>query len=79
MVRIGITGQGGFVGSHLYNTLGLFPDEFEKIEFDRDSFLLEEKLDAFVQKCDVIVHLAALNRHNEPQVIFDTNVELVKN
>jgi UDP-2-acetamido-2,6-beta-L-arabino-hexul-4-ose reductase len=78
MVRIGITGQGGFVGSHLYNTLGLFPNEFENIEFDRDNFLLEEKLDAFVQKCDVIVHLAALNRHNEPQVIFDTNVELVK-
>ena len=24
MLKIGITGQAGFVGTHLYNTLGLF-------------------------------------------------------
>ena len=30
MKRVGITGQNGFVGSHLYNTLGLFPDDFEE-------------------------------------------------
>jgi UDP-2-acetamido-2,6-beta-L-arabino-hexul-4-ose reductase len=78
MLRIGITGQGGFVGSYLFNTLGLYPNEFERIEFVRDTFNKEDKLDLFVQKCDVIVHLAALNRHNEPQVIFDTNIDLVK-
>src|SRR5690606_32209575 len=31
----------------------------------------------FVKKCDVIVHLAAMNRHNDPQVIYDTNLRLV--
>ena len=38
MIRIGITGQEGFVGKHLYNTLGLFPDEFIRVEFQRDFF-----------------------------------------
>jgi UDP-2-acetamido-2,6-beta-L-arabino-hexul-4-ose reductase len=78
MLKIGITGQNGFVGSYLYNTLGLHPNEFERIEFERDCFESDEMLDSFVKKCDVIVHLAALNRHNEPQIIYDTNLELVK-
>jgi len=77
-MKIGITGQNGFVGSHLFNTLGLFPNEFERIDFNRDWFLDEELLDSFVQKCDVIVHLAALNRHNDPEVIFTTNINLVQ-
>ncbi len=33
MKKIGITGQNGFVGSHLYNTLGLQPEKFERISF----------------------------------------------
>ena len=28
--------------------------------------------------CDAIVHLAAMNRHGDPQVIYDTNIKLVK-
>lgn len=78
MVRVGITGQAGFIGKHLYNTLGLFPTEFERIEFERSYFEKEDKLNEFVGKCDVIVHLAAMNRHENPQVIFDTNVNLVE-
>jgi UDP-2-acetamido-2,6-beta-L-arabino-hexul-4-ose reductase len=79
MLKIGITGQQGFVGSHLYNTLGLTPDKFELIEFKRSYFGNEEELDAFVSESDVIVHLAAMNRHENPQVIYDTNISLVKN
>ncbi len=40
--------------------------------------LTEAKLESFVKHCDAIVHLAALNRHNDPQIIYDTNIELVK-
>ncbi len=76
MKKIGITGQEGFVGKHLYNTLGLSPEEFEPIPFERRFFEAEEKLDAFVSQCDVIVHLAAMNRHDSEQVIYDTNVAL---
>ena len=63
MKKIGITGQNGFVGKHLYNTLGLFPDEFERVDFQKEFFEDETKLDEFTSKCDVIVHLAAMNRH----------------
>lgn len=76
MLKIGITGQAGFVGTHLFNTLALNPEEFERIEFNRDYFEDEAKLDAFVSQCDVIVHLAAMNRHEDQQVIYDTNVGL---
>ncbi|MET0760142.1 MAG: NAD-dependent epimerase/dehydratase family protein [Flavobacterium sp.] len=78
MIKIGITGQAGFVGTHLYNTLGLHPEEFERIDFQRSFFDNETDLGTFVSQCDVIVHLAAMNRHNEPQVIYDTNVGLVQ-
>jgi UDP-2-acetamido-2,6-beta-L-arabino-hexul-4-ose reductase len=76
--KIGVTGQQGFIGQHLYNTLGLCPDEFERIDFHKDFFNQPEQLNHFVAQCDVIVHLAAMNRHHDPQVIFDTNINLVK-
>lgn len=78
MIKIGITGQPGFVGTHLFNTLGLQPDKFERITFEDAFFQDENKLKAFVQSCDAIVHLAAMNRHNDPEVLYQTNIGLVK-
>ena len=77
MKRIGITGQQGFVGTHLYNTLGLKPEEFTPIIIPRNAFEDENLLDVLVDQCDAIVHLAAMNRHNDPSVIYSTNVGLV--
>lgn len=77
MIRVGITGQSGFVGTHLYSTLGLYPDKFERIPFADEYFSNSKKLEEFVQQCDAIVHLAAMNRHNDPQVIYETNLRLV--
>lgn len=79
MIRVGITGKSGFIGYHLSQTIYLFNDEFALVEFDKSFFNQQLKLDAFVSSCDVIVHLAALNRHNEPEVIYKTNVSLVNN
>lgn len=78
MIKVGITGQPGFVGTHLFNTLGLQPDKFERIPFEDEYFSIPDKLEEFVQQCDAIVHLAAMNRHNDPQVIYETNLMLVK-
>ncbi len=78
MISVGITGQAGFVGTHLFNTLGLNPAEFKRVSFEDSFFGEPEKLEAFVNECDVIVHLAAMNRHNDPKVIYDTNIHLVK-
>jgi len=77
-IKIGITGQEGFVGQHLYNTIGLFPAEFESIPYHSSYFKDEAKLVEFVSNCDVIVHLAAMNRHNDPEVIYQTNIGLVQ-
>ena len=76
MVKVGITGQNGFIGQYLFNILGLFPDEFERISFERDYFEDDEKLQDFVKQCNVIVHLAGLNRHDDLQVISESNIDL---
>lgn len=78
-MRIGITGQNGFVGNHLFNTLGLESEFFELVDFNKEYFSDQKSLDAFVSKCDVIVHLAAMNRHESEQFIYETNVGLVNN
>lgn len=77
MIKIGITGQNGFIGQHLYNTLGLLPQEFERIACKNLNFNDPKILDEFVRQCDVIVHLAAINRHKDPQLLYDTNISLV--
>jgi UDP-2-acetamido-2,6-beta-L-arabino-hexul-4-ose reductase len=76
MKRIGITGQSGFVGSHLYNTLGLNDQKYDRIEFDKSFFTNANRLDEFVRQCDVIIHLAGVNRHPDQEVIYKTNIEL---
>ncbi|MDB5288269.1 MAG: epimerase [Mucilaginibacter sp.] len=77
-LKIGITGQDGFVGQHLFQTLGLLNDEFERIIYKKEFFYDQNKLDEFVRNCDVIVHLASMNRHQDPQVIYNTNIQLVE-
>ena len=77
MIKVGITGQPGFIGTHLYNFLGLKKEEVILVPFQDDYFSDQRKLEQFVKQCDAIVHLAALNRHNDPQTIYDTNIELV--
>lgn len=78
MINIGITGQEGFIGSHLFNTLMLSPEKYKIINFSKTYFEDTSKLDSFVSNCNVIVHLAAMNRHIDPQIIYDTNINLVK-
>ena len=75
-IKVGITGQSGFIGTHLYNTLGLFPDKYFRVPFEDIFFSDEKKLKEFVKSCDIIVHLAAMNRHNDPEIIYKTNIVL---
>ena len=78
MINTGITGQSGFIGTHLYNYLNLNKNEITLIPFEDKFFEEEALLNDFVRNCDTIVHLAAMNRHGDPQVIYDTNISLVK-
>ncbi|MFH1746088.1 MAG: NAD-dependent epimerase/dehydratase family protein [Planctomycetota bacterium] len=74
-LRVGITGLIGFVGTHLRDRLAREEDivvpPFEDEYFDDPAHLRD-----FVANCDVIVHLAAMNR-GEPDEIYQVNLELV--
>jgi UDP-2-acetamido-2,6-beta-L-arabino-hexul-4-ose reductase len=76
MIKVGVTGSNGFIGWHLCRTLELDTNKFELIEFKRDWFDGNIDLDSFVSKCDIIVHLAGLNRHSEESAIYNTNLGL---
>jgi UDP-2-acetamido-2,6-beta-L-arabino-hexul-4-ose reductase len=76
MFKVGVTGSIGFIGWHLCRTLELNTNEFQLVEFKRDWFDENTNLDSFVSKCDIIIHLAGLNRHSEESVIYETNVAL---
>lgn len=76
MIKVGITGQAGFMGSHLYNYLGT-KEDLKLIDFNRSFFEDDNSLQKFVSSCDVVLHIAAMNRHEDQQVIYNTNVGLV--
>lgn len=74
-IKVGITGQSGFIGNHLYNYLKL-KDDIQIVPFKKkyyDDVLLLKK---FVKKCDVIVHLAGISRHENDEFLYQTNIEL---
>jgi UDP-2-acetamido-2,6-beta-L-arabino-hexul-4-ose reductase len=77
MIKIGITGQNGFIGKYLKNSLLLQKEDFEIIPFKNSYFESPSDLDYFTSNCQVIVHLAALNRHSDSDVIYNTNINLV--
>lgn len=74
-MRVGITGQSGFIGYHLANYLSTKREEIEIISYSGDYFSDPSKLRAFANECDVIVHLAGLNRGPDNE-LYDTNVHL---
>jgi UDP-2-acetamido-2,6-beta-L-arabino-hexul-4-ose reductase len=78
MIKVGITGQAGFVGTHLYEYLSLDKEHFSLIPFKDEFFENPSVLSDWVSQCDSIVHLAALNRHNDPDEIYKTNIKLVR-
>lgn len=78
MKKVGITGQAGFVGNHLYTTL-MLDDSIELVPFQRSYFEDAASMEDFASKCDIIVHLAAMNRHEDANVIYNTNLALVDN
>ena len=75
--KIGITGTNGFIGQHLFNTL-LQNENIILVPFHRDFFENESKLDNFIKNCDVVVHLAGLNRSNDEEDILNVNISLTK-
>ncbi len=77
MIKIGITGQSGFIGNHLYNNLGFKKDKFKRVVFKKEYFKNEKKLTNFVNSCDVVIHLAAVIKNKDERIIQDINFDLM--
>ncbi len=76
-MKIGVTGAAGFLGFHVRACAHENPD-LEVVCADRDTFSSDDKLAAFVDGCDGIIHLAGMNRGDE-QEVAETNVALTRN
>jgi len=71
-LRVGVTGQSSFVEQHLTRQLREKKGDIEVISFEKAFFENSDLLDSFVKNCDVIVHLAAMNRGDET-ILYETN------
>lgn len=76
-IRVGITGQGGFIGTHLFRAVASAED-LEAVEFSRCFFDDPALLRGFCSRCDVVVHLAGLSRHAAGEYLYRTNLELAE-
>ncbi|MBI9017246.1 MAG: NAD-dependent epimerase/dehydratase family protein [Phycisphaerae bacterium] len=76
MMKIGITGLAGFVGSHLRDRLSREKD-IEVLPFEDSFYDNPQQFIDFAGQADVIVHLAGVNR-DEPEVIYNKNIELMQ-
>jgi len=63
-IRIGITGQSGFIGNHISNNIRFLNSKYSLLDFEDSWFENTEMLDSFVEESDVIIHLAGINRHD---------------
>ena len=75
-IKVGITGLNGFIGWHLKQRLLYISKRYEIIHFQRDFFNSEKKISNFLKKCDVLVHLAAVNRHEKINYIYEENIRI---
>ena len=75
-MKVGITGQSGFIGWHLYYSLKFKFKDFILIDFKKEFFYNSNDLDYFVSKCDVIIHLAAVNRDDDEKKLYEENIKL---
>ncbi|MPM42659.1 UDP-2-acetamido-2,6-beta-L-arabino-hexul-4-ose reductase [bioreactor metagenome] len=76
-LHIGITGQSGFIGSHLAGHIRV-SDRFELVPFEKRWFDADGELRHFAERCDVIVHLAGLSRHEDGDLLYRVNMSLTE-
>ena len=76
-MRVGITGQAGFIGTHLAKYVQERSDTI-LVPFEDGFFSDDGRLRDFVKRCDVIIHLAAASRMPSEQELYDLNVGLVE-
>ena len=76
-MKVGITGQSGFIGTHLARAVANASD-MELVPFEDAFFESEPQLRAFVRQCDAIMHLAAMSRAPSEDELYQPNLGLVE-
>ncbi len=75
---VGITGSKGFIGKHLSVHLSFLSDQYTVIPIDRSAFDNLLELDELVSKCHIIIHLAAVNRAENIDFLYNENIKLAE-
>lgn len=75
-MTIGITGPHGFVAGHVIRTLQSKPN-LNVVAIPRSAFENEAELGNLVVPCDVVIHLAGMNRGDDSEV-YRVNVSLAE-
>lgn len=75
-MRIIITGQEGFIGYHLYNSLKYRYPKLKLIDFRKTFFEDENLIDKAFSKSDIIIHLAGVNRSEDQDYLYSENIKL---
>jgi UDP-2-acetamido-2,6-beta-L-arabino-hexul-4-ose reductase len=72
-MNIGITGRSGFIGYHLTNYLS--EKNCDIIPINKDDFSSFQKLNSKLKNCNIIIHLAGMNRGSDKEV-YNCNLQL---
>jgi UDP-2-acetamido-2,6-beta-L-arabino-hexul-4-ose reductase len=77
MIKVGITGNDGFIGYHLTSFLRT-QENIKLVPFELEYFNSPSKLENFAGQSDVIVHLAGVNRHHDQNELYKVNIGLTE-
>ena len=77
-MKVVITGQEGFIGYHLFNSIKFKNKNLSLINFHKEYFDNDKKLDEIFNSANVIVHLAGLNRADDQKFLYNENLSLSK-
>jgi len=73
-MKVGITGNTGFTGTHLTNYLQ--KKGLKIVPFEKEYFLYQDKMNDFVKQSDVVIHLAGRSKPHNDIVVYNDNVNL---
>ncbi len=75
-MKLVITGQLGFIGFHLYNSIKFKRPDIEVLDFNKNCFSSASKIDSIFKKVDIIIHLAGINRSDDQDFLYNKNLLL---
>lgn len=76
-ICLGILGSTGFIGSHLFQRAKI-DLRFIPAAGTRELFSSQAKLTSFLHSCDAVIDLAGVSRADDQEILYRTNMELVR-